>query len=345
MKGIHGGDIYRNNVNVDFSVNINPLGIPDEVEKVLHEAVGRCSKYPDIMVEKLKKSVSSALGVQEEYLLFGNGASELFLGIVHAIRPKKTLIPVPSFYGYKHASEAVDSDIIYYPLNENEEFLLNDKFFEILTEDIDLIFLANPNNPTGKLMSKEYIRKLLNICKNNNIWVVLDECFIEFSGNEFSMLTEIEDYDNLLLVRAFTKIFSIPGVRLGYMVCSNINILERIKKNLPEWNISTFAEEAGVVCASQLAFLEKTVEYVKIEREFLLDRLEQLGLRTFSSYTNFILVYSKKPLYEELLKRGILIRDCENFRGLSKGYYRVAVKTREENEILLKAIGDCNEQN
>lgn len=345
MKGIHGGDIYRNLVNIDFSVNINPLGIPDEVEKALHDAVGRCSKYPDIMVEKLKKSVSSALGVQEEYLLFGNGASELFLGIVHAIRPKKTLIPVPSFYGYKHASEAVDSDIIYYPLNENEEFLLNDKFFEILTEDIDLIFLANPNNPTGKLMSKEYIRKLLNICKNNNIWVVLDECFIEFSGNEFSMLTEIEDYDNLLLVRAFTKIFSIPGVRLGYMVCSNINILERIKKNLPEWNISTFAEEAGVVCASQLAFLEKTVEYVKTEREFLLDRLEQLGLRTFSSYTNFILVYSKKPLYEELLKRGILIRDCENFRGLSKGYYRVAVKTREENEILLKAIGDCNEQN
>lgn len=340
VLGIHGGDIYRNQVKIDFSVNINPLGIPDEVEAALHEAVSRCNEYPDIMAWRLKKEVSRALTLREEYLLFGNGASELFLGLVHAIRPKKTMIPIPSFYGYEYASEAVESHIVYFPWKESDEFLPNEKLFEQLTEDIDLLFLANPNNPTGKLMSKDYLRKLLNTCRKKEIFVVLDECFIEFCGKEFSMLTEVEEYDNLLLVRAFTKIYAIPGVRLGYMVCSNAMLIQRIRKQLPEWNLSIFAQEAGIACANQLAFIEKTVDYVKEERKFLFDRLKQMRLRTFYSETNFILIYSEKPLYEELRKKGILIRDCENFRGLSKGYYRIAVKTRQENEILLKAIGE-----
>lgn len=340
MTGVHGGDIYRNQVNMDFSVNINPLGIPDEVEMALHKAVSRCSEYPDILAWKLKKAVSSALTIREEHLLFGNGASELFLGIVHAIRPKKTMIPIPSFYGYEYVSEAVEADMVYYPLKDNEDFFLGDKFLEKLTEDVDLLFLANPNNPTGKLMSKEYLKKLLKTCKNKGIFVVLDECFIEFCGKEFSMLTKIEEYDNLLLVRAFTKIYAIPGVRLGYLVSSNSMLLERIRKQLPEWNLSTFAQEAGIACISQSTYIAKTVDYVREERRFLLDRLKQLGLRTFTGEANFILLYSEKPLYEELLKKGILIRDCQNFRGLTQGYYRIAVKTREENEILLKAIGE-----
>ncbi|MBZ4667467.1 MAG: Histidinol-phosphate/aromatic aminotransferase and cobyric acid decarboxylase [Defluviitaleaceae bacterium] len=325
---------------MDFSININPLGMPEEVEAALHKAVKSCSQYPDIKAEKLKKALSSVLKVQETYLLFGNGASELFLGIVHAIKPKKTLIPIPSFYGYEYALEAVDSNIIYFQLKEDKSFLLDESFFEMLTEDIDLLFLANPNNPTGKLMAREYIKKLLDICKDRKIWVVLDECFIEFCENAFSILTEIDSYENLLLVRAFTKIYAIPGVRLGYLVCSNKGILEKIKKQLPEWNISTFAQEAGLACVNQPSFIAKTVDYVKKERQFLIYQLNQLEFKTFPSEANFILLYSEKPLYETLLKRGILIRDCENFRGLSKGYYRIAVKTRKENERLVKAISE-----
>lgn len=344
MKGIHGGDIYRNHVYIDFSVNINPLGIPDEVEAVLHKAVKRCSQYPDIVSERLKKAVSSALTVNEEYMLFGNGASELFLGIVHAVSPRKIIIPIPSFYGYEYASEAAGSDIVYYPLKGYLSYLPDDGLLELLTEEIDILFIANPNNPTGKLMPKEYLRKLLNRCKEKDILVVLDECFIEFCGNEFSMITEIKEYDNLLLVRAFTKIYAIPGVRLGYLVCSSPSLLERIRKHLPEWNISVFAEEAGIMCMDQLEFAARTVEYVREERKFLLDGLSKLELKTFPTEANFILVYSKKPLYEELLKRGILIRSCENFRGLLRGYYRIAVKTRQENEILLKVLGELYEQ-
>ncbi len=345
MKEIHGGDIYRNRVDMDFSVNINPFGMPDGVKEALYRAAGRCREYPDILAEKLKKAVSSMLSVPEEYLLFGNGASELFMGIIHAVRPKKTLIPIPSFYGYEYAAKAASSDIVFFPLREEEEFMPKEDLFTALAEDTDLLFLANPNNPTGKRMEKEYLKKLLKICKDREIFVVLDECFIEFSGSEFSMLSEIKEYDNLLLVRTFTKIYAIPGVRLGYLICSNNILLEAISRQLPEWNLSTFAQEAGIACANRPESAAKITEYVKRERQFLSGRLEELGLRVYSGEANYILVYSDRPLYEELLQQGILIRDCANFRGLSKGYYRIAVKCREDNEKLLKVIGEGVEQN
>lgn len=341
MKERHGGDIYRNQVEMDFSVNINPLGIPDKVEEALHKAVGRCFEYPDRMVEKLKKSVSRMLAIPEEYLLFGNGASELFMGVMHAIRPQKVLIPIPSFYGYEYACEAVESDIIYYPLKEKEKFMPKDDFLDALTEEIDLLFLANPNNPTGKRMEKAYLKKVLKRCSERNIKVVLDECFIEFCESESSMLSEMEKYENLLLVRAFTKIYAIPGVRLGYLICKDVTLLEKIEKQLPEWNLSTFAQEAGVACTSQSEYVKKTVDYVKKERQFLTEQLQKLGVKVFSSETNYLLIYSEKPLYEALLQKGILIRDCENFKGLSKGYYRIAVKQRNENEKIVKAIDEC----
>ncbi len=340
MNGIHGGDIYRNRVNIDFSVNSNPLGVPEDVKKSLQRAVGRCQEYPDMEASKLKQAVSNMLRIPGEYLVFGNGASELFMGIVHTLKPRKTLLPIPSFYGYEYASKAVDSDIIYFPLKEKEDFLPGEDFLEALTGDIDLLFLANPNNPTGKRMDKGYLRKVLNICRDNKTAVVLDECFIEFCGKEFSMLAETAHYDNLLIVRAFTKIYAIPGVRLGYLACRNPLLLEAVKRQLPEWNLSVFAQEAGAACARQTEYAAQTVEYVKKERQFLAEGLKKLGLSVFSGEANFLLVYSKEPLYEKLLQKGILIRDCANFRGLEAGFYRIAVRQRKDNEILLKVIGD-----
>lgn len=343
MKGMHGGDIYRNRVNMDFSVNINPLGMPDKVETALHRAVKQCREYPDIMAEKLTRAVGGMLRIPKEYLLFGNGASELFIGITHTLRPKKTLLPVPSFYGYEYAAEAVKSEIIYYLLREDAGFLPGEDFLEALTEEADLLFLANPNNPTGRRVDRKFLRRVLRICGDKKINVVLDECFIEFCGNGYSMLPEIGRFDNLLVVRAFTKIFAIPGVRLGYIICKNRTLLEKIRKQLPEWNLSVFAQEAGIACTGEAAYIEKTAGYVEEERRFLTDGLKKSGCKVFCSEANFLLIYSDKPLYEKLLQRGILIRDCADFKGLSKGYYRIAVKRREENEKLLKAIGECVE--
>lgn len=290
--------------------------------------------------EKLKEAVSEMLTVPKEYLLFGNGASELFMAIIHGIKPKKTVIPVPSFYGYEYAAETADGEILYYETKEKNDFCLQEDFLSALTEDVDILFLANPNNPTGNLMSREELRNVLFHCRDKGVYVVLDECFIEFCGKECSMLQEIETFSNLILVRAFTKIFSIPGVRLGYFVCSNPLLLKKIGRQLPEWNVSRFAQAAGYECAMQTAFVEKTVTFIRKERQFLEDGLKQAGFRVFPGKANFLLIYCEQPLYDRLLEKGILIRDCENFRGLSKGFYRIAVKDRKENEDLLKAIGE-----
>ena len=153
----------------------------------------------------------------------------------------------------------------------------------------------------------------------------------------------MDTYRHLMIVRAFTKIFSIPGVRLGYLITKNPYLRQSIEKHLPEWNISTFAQYAGRACAGEIRFISETCEILRQEREFLIQELETFGLKVFPSETNFILIWSEIPLYDLLIDRGILIRDCSNYRGLGEGYYRIAVKTREENMGLLKELGECIE--
>lgn len=378
QENIHGGDIYSRQIQLDFSVNVNPLGVPEAVTQALHAAVDHVGEYPDITAGKLSRAVSRMLSkrygceIPGEYLLFGNGASELFMAIIHVGLPvektgdmgqpeqrqeqwKQIVIPVPSFYGYEHAAKAADRRIKYVSLKqalmtENPEKISTQKdsecvnyLSEQLPDDVDLLFLANPNNPTGSLWRKADLKNLLAHCRRKNITVVLDECFIEFcekdSTQPLSMVAEIENYPNLIIVRAFTKIFAIPGVRLGYLVCSNHTLLEKIQKQLPEWNLSVFAQMAGVACATDCEkYLADTVEYVETERAFLRNGLEKLGIRVISGEANFLLLQTEQPIYEKLLQRGILIRDCENFCGLGKGYYRIAVKKHEENETLLREL-------
>lgn len=338
VMGIHGGDIYRNQVDSDFSINVNPLGIPEKVVEALHQAVGLCGKYPDIKAEKLKRAVAGMLAVPEEYLLFGNGASELLMSVVRGIQAKKTVIPTPSFYGYEYAANAAGSKVVYYGLKQENNFNVTQDMIRVLTEDVNCLFLASPNNPTGVLLDRGIARAILQHCKDNGISVILDECFIEFCGDSLSMLSLAEEFENLIVIRAFTKIFSIPGVRIGYLICKDHVLRTKIASQLPEWNLSCFAQEAGCACTEQSQFLQKTVHYMEKERGFLEEGLRKKGFLVFPSKANFILIYSEKPLYERMLEKGILIRDCGNFRGLGKGFYRIAVKSRKENVKLLENL-------
>lgn len=344
MKQIHGGDIYDKQIQLDFSVNINPLGIPEKVQDALENAVRKCMQYPQPDARMLQEQTGRMLGVPFKNLIFGNGASELFMALVHALKPKKTLIPVPSFYGYEHAALAGEGKLVFYETKKEEQFILTVDFLKALDEDIDLLFLANPNNPTGSLLDREFLMKILDICREKEIVVVVDECFIDFCDVGYSLLHETESYKNLIVVRAFTKIFSIPGVRLGYLVCCNENILLEIQRHLPEWNTSVVAQAAGIACIKETDFIKETRVYVKKERQFLETELRKAGFTVYSGQADFILMYDDKsldkgnPLYDYLLQRGILIRDCQNFRGLSEGYYRIAVKKHDENVSLLRVI-------
>ena len=249
MKQIHGGDIYDKQIQLDFSVNINPLGIPERVEEAIYKSVRQCVHYPQINAQALCEETGRMLGISSENLIFGNGASELFMTVIHALKPQKILIPVPSFYGYEHAAMAAEGEVVFYETKKEEKFLLTERFFKALDADIDLLFLANPNNPTGALLDRDFLRKILDICREKEIVVVADECFIDFCEDGYSLLVETENYRNLIVVQAFTKIFSIPGVRLGYLVCSNENILLAIQRHLPEWNTSVVAQAFAYAAA------------------------------------------------------------------------------------------------
>ena len=338
----HGGDIYRNKVKLDFSVNVNPLGIPARVAEAMSQAVGLCSHYPDIRAAALKCSIEGMTGVDREAVVCGNGASELLLAIMHALKPRKTAIPVPSFYGYEYAATAAGSEIVPMAMSAKDQFCLTEDLFRDIEEDVDVMILANPNNPVGNLIPRGSLERLLEVCREKNIVVVVDECFIEFTGKEdtHSLKKVISDDPNLIVVRAFTKIFAIPGVRLGYLFCQSAALRKAIERQLPEWNLSVFAQAAGMAACDERDYLARTVTWLQQERAYLAGQFSRAGIRVFPSEANFVLIQTELPLYEELLKRKILIRDCSNFRGLEKGFFRIAVKRHEENEELLRAIGE-----
>ena len=335
-KIIHGGDVYTNKVNIDFSVNVNPLGIPANVKQAMMEAINNVDVYPDIRYELLTEACSKQFGVKKEYLIFGNGSSELFMAIANTLRPKKVVIPVPSFYGYEYAFSNVSEDIIFYSMKEEDNYRLTENYLNTLN-DVDSIVLANPNNPTGASIDKGLLIDILDACNKKNIKVILDECFIEFTDEE-SMIGLIDNYPNLIIVRSFTKIYAIPSVRLGYAICSDESLNDSIRKHLPEWNVSGIAQMAGIECTKCVDYITDTKEYVKKERDYLQEELTKLGIKVYDSVANYLFLYSKKPLYDLLLKQGILIRDCSNFRGLKEGYYRVAVKIHEDNLKLIYVL-------
>lgn len=352
MKSIHGGDIYNNKVNMDFSVNINPLGIPHSVKEAMSDALSYADRYPDMACSGLKKAISEyftqqGCSIQSEDVIPGNGASELFMAIAHAIKPQKAMLLAPGFFGYEHVLRAVGCDIGYFLLDEQSDFspaARLDALMDMLTDDTDIFFIANPNNPTGYLADSTFMKQIIGHCKQKHIYVVADECFMGFCEKNYSVLSLLCDYDNLIVVRAFTKLFAIPGVRLGYMLSKNDTIRQNVQRNLPEWNVSVLAQMAGDACIKESEYIKETASYVSGQRRLLSDGLKKLGFKVYKSDADFILFYSKLPLYDILLNKGILIRDCSNYVGLSQGYFRVAVKTYDENVRLLKVIGECIEK-
>ena len=339
----HGGDIYRNQIRLDFSVNTNPLGMPDSVREALHQAVEEAEHYPDIHAKELTKAVAERLRISEKRLVFGNGASELFHAVLHAVKPSKILIPVPSFLGYEEAAKAMECEVIFYEMKKEEKFSLTERILDTLDESISLVFLANPNNPVGNLVEPELIFKIAEKCRQCDITLVLDECFMELTGKEMthSFFYQLDEFPNVVVVRAFTKLYAIPGVRLGYLICEQ-TLAEKIRLQLPEWNLSVFAQRAGVAAIKEQEYVARAVVCIQTQRLFLREELKVAGCNVFDSDADYLLFYSEKKLYELFLQRGILIRDCSNFRGLQRGYYRIAVKSEEQNRIFADVLREIH---
>lgn len=341
-RKLHGGDIYRHPGVIDFSVNTNPLGTPESVKRAVQESVAKIEHYPDVRCEALRKAISRFEQVNMEEILCGNGAAELFFAAVQAVCPQKALVIAPSFSEYEEALRSVGAEAEYYYLCEEDNFQIREDYVDKLSEEIDMIFLCNPNNPTGQTIDRDMLIKILDCCKKQNIVVILDECFLEFldEPNRYEMSNLRGEYPNLLIIKAFTKIFSMPGLRLGYAISSNPDILEEMSWKLQQWNVSVPAQMAGVAALEKpKEYIRQTREYVSGQREYMRNIMKMMGYVVFASKANYLFFKGRPGLEKEALEAGFLIRDCQNYEGLSEGFYRIAVRTKEENERLITWLG------
>lgn len=342
MEYVHGGDIYTYGDVLDFSVNVNPYGPSEEVLEAAKRSMDEVSLYPDSQCRRLRKRLAEKKSLPEEYFLFGNGAAELFFSVVLAEKPEKALLPIPAFAEYEQALRTVDCEIIYYNLKKENDFALTESFLEELTEDIDLVFLCSPSNPSGQVIEPELLEQILMRCEEKKIRLVLDECFIEFleEPEMYTMENKLNDYSCLLLVQAFTKMYGIPGLRLGYAMTSDGELKEKMQQIRQPWSVSVPAQAAGIEALTEREEqrVQKIRKIIVKEKMRIEEKMCKLGIKFIPTKANFFLLYSEIPLFERLLEHGILIRNCENYRGLKKGWYRIAVRTKEENEILLQAL-------
>ncbi|NLK38022.1 MAG: aminotransferase class I/II-fold pyridoxal phosphate-dependent enzyme [Epulopiscium sp.] len=343
----HGGDIYGNKVELDFSANINPLGMPKGVHQSIAQAIEHCIHYPDAQCRKLITEIAKKEQILPQYIICGNGAADLIFRFVLAAKPKKALLLAPTFSEYEDALRMVECENKFYTLQESKHFLLQEDFLEQVEDDMDVIFLCNPNNPTGKLIPLTILERLQQICKEKKIILFLDECFLDFvrNGDKFSPKKNLPNNPWIFILRAFTKMYGMAGVRLGYGFSSDTDLIEKMKKCSQSWPVSTLAQAAGVAALKEVEFLEKTIEYVDKQRSYLLHELKKLGILCWRGSANYIfLKYNYGDLYEQLLEKRILIRSCHNYRGLTKGYYRIAVKKEEENKKLIQALKELKKE-
>ena len=336
----HGGDIYTSNIKLDFSANTTPLGTPQAVKNAIIRAAENIYAYPDPYCRKLKGAIAQYETVKSEYIICSNGAAELIFSFALAVKPKTALIISPTFCEYENALNMVGSQISYYNLKEEDNFILTNDILNYINGNYDVIFICNPNNPTGNLYGKNLISDISKKCKKTNTILFLDECFIDLTDNhrENSMTDIIPNNDCLFILKAFTKNFGMAGVRLGYGISSNNSLLNNISQTSQAWNVSTIAQEAGCAAVLCTDYLNKVRNLIKTERVFLKKELENLGITVFDGNANFLLFKSDTDLFNKLMKKEILIRGCCNFRGLNANFYRCAIKTHEENIALLGAI-------
>ncbi len=350
VKLVHGGDIYSAKQRIegdvlDFSANINPLGMPPAVKQAAQGAIENCVHYPDPICRELTAALAEKLRIPTNWLLFGNGAADLIFRLVYGIKPNKALLPAPTFAEYEAALSAASCKIEYYFLKEENGFQVDEGFIEAVgSSQPDLVFLCNPNNPTGQVVEKPFLRRLLHTMATmeNQPLLLLDECFNDFldQGSQYTMADELANFPNLIILKAFTKMYAMPGLRLGYSLCANKGVNQAIAAAGQAWGVSIPAQAAGLQALKEEGFPQKTREYIGRQKAILRACLEEQGFIVYGSQANYLFFKVPKNLAfgEKMEKHGILVRSCANYHGLGEQFYRIAVKNEQENARFVEAV-------
>lgn len=409
MNYVHGGDVYRRAVDLDYSVNINPLGMPPRACQAAKHGVDQSTAYPDWKVEKLRDAVVSFLNrkfapavpsaganadigvpsagmradgvtasaaagaavavpstgeietheastgglrsVAPEWITFGNGAADLIYRLVQVLHPQQVIVAAPAFAEYSVAAERVGAQVVPVYLPEADDFSFTPAVEAGFIRAIEAapagsaVFLCNPNNPDGNVISAVVLQRIAAVCEARNSWLIVDECFLPFLHSEinFSMVSSLRAFPHLVILRAFTKIYGMPGLRLGYMLTAAQALTDAVRATMTPWEINLPAQLAGVAALEETEFVEKTRALIRAERAFLVQMLPTLPyvekVYVPASDANFILFRTEQTapdLKELLLEKGVLIRACGNYEGLDERYYRICVRTHEENLELIR---------
>jgi len=356
----HGGNLYaaiRQKGGsfaeiLDFSANINPLGLGENVRQALHTSLESIIHYPDAQAHALKQAVSQHYDVQEDMITMGNGAVELMYILCHILKPKRVLVTAPTFSEYESAAKASGAEIEYLYLHPEKNFVIDIQ--EMITQlaTVDIVFICNPNNPTGALLSHTQIAEVLRVAEQCNTYVVVDESFLDFLPNDQLNTCRrlMTVYPNLVILHSLTKFYAIPGLRLGFSL-AGAELTQLLHQGKDPWNVNTLAQSAGVAALQDHAYQSESKKFLEKVKIDLYESLRSIPeLHPYLPSVNFILINIKKTgltsteLAQAMASHHILVRDCSNYPGLSAEYIRVAVKCPEQNSILVttlkKVIGD-----
>ena len=354
-ENLHGGDVYGEEIELDFSVNLNPYGTSPAVLDAIRKAAEKVCHYPDPHCRDLVKKISDREQVPASFVLCGNGAAELIRSYCQAVREivseeKKrqdklhdicrAVVTAPSFIEYELGLFHEGIECTRYYLKKEKAFELDEEYLTFLRNGRpDAVFLCSPNNPDGQLIPEERMEQILYLSEEMGFRLFVDECFLELSDSGVSAKGYLQEHPHLFLLKAFTKNYGMAGVRLGYCLCAEEKLLSRMSGTVQPWNVSLIAQEAGIAALSDEDFLKAAKELIPRERKKLSRELTEAGLRVFPSQANYLLFQGPGGLDRELKAQKILIRNCDNFPGLGPGWYRICVKLPEDNRKLTEAIG------
>ncbi len=352
---IHGGDVYSiyeahpsmTDRLVDFSANISPLGMPEAIKTAAVRALSEAECYPDPKARSLTDAIIAFLlrtygtALDRSCVVCGNGAADVIYRLVLALRPKRALLCAPTFAEYEEALALTDTALEFYSC-AHPSLAVKDDICQAIHPGLDMMFLCNPNNPTGLITDAGLLQKLIQTARANGVFLVVDECFLDFTGQErtCSVIPKLSQNKHIFVLKSFTKMYAMAGLRLGYGLCTDAALMNRVRQCGQPWPVSVTASAAGEAALTLKAHPEKVRRLVARERRYLTDAFARLGIRFFDSQANYILLQIKKPpdFYEQMLARGIVVRRCGNYRNLDDTFYRVAVRSHEHNRRLIKAL-------
>lgn len=350
MKLTHGGDVagfllQYGHRPLDFSANVSPLGLPDGVRQAVVESLGRADEYPDPLCRELRRAIAEAEGCRMEEILCGAGAAELIFRLCLALRPKRALVTAPTFAEYEQALALTGCAVERHLLRPEDGFRVTEAFLDALRSEPDVVFLCQPNNPTGWPVDRALAEAVLDDCARRGALLVLDECFVDLldDGAGYTLKGRL-DCPNLLILKAFTKTYAMAGLRLGYCLSSNEGLLGAMAACGQPWNVSSVAQAAGIAALQEEDYRAQLRQLITAERPRLVEGLRALGCTVLGSRANFVFFASRPGLDSALREKGILIRSCANYPGLDERYYRIAVRTAPDNDALLAAAAQCLEE-